>query len=213
MRPGSLQKRAEALKAPRTTDSNDRPHDRREVPRCDHHQVPLRNAGQPSQPRPSCTAGDADMSERSFSELAAKPAELLASRTPRASPCGVDGSLLGRILVRPATLLRRGTLRDVGPKPVRMVSQVLGPRGSLGPRFQQAPVDALGPVSVITWSWKSSRACPRTPGKRIHRDHSTTEPERCASLHAARRAPACSKPLLQQSTINLYHSLRGTSHK
>lgn len=46
--PGSLQKSEEPLQAPRTPDSNDRPHERREVPRGDHHQVPLRDARESS---------------------------------------------------------------------------------------------------------------------------------------------------------------------
>jgi hypothetical protein len=113
--PDSLQKSAEALNARRTADSNDRLHARREIPRRDHHQVPLRNAREASQSRSSRLADVADVSEGAFGEFAAKPAELLASFTLRAFVCCVDHTLLFRVLMDPATLLRRSTLGDVGP--------------------------------------------------------------------------------------------------
>lgn len=78
--PGSLQKRAEALKAPRTADPDDRPNDRREVPRRDHHQVSLRDARESSQPCSSRAAGAADTSEGSFGEFAAESREFLSFR-------------------------------------------------------------------------------------------------------------------------------------
>ena len=55
--PGSLHERAESLQAPRPTDPDDRPHDRREVPRRDHHQMPLRDARESSQPRSPRASG------------------------------------------------------------------------------------------------------------------------------------------------------------
>jgi hypothetical protein len=78
VRSGKLQKCAESLEAPRTVDSDKCPHDRRKILRRDHHQAPLRNARESSQSRSSRPAGVADMSERSFGEFTAKPAELLA---------------------------------------------------------------------------------------------------------------------------------------
>ena len=60
---GGLQKLAEPLQAPRTTDSDDHSHDRREIARRDHHQVSLRHACESSQPCSSRPAGVADVSK------------------------------------------------------------------------------------------------------------------------------------------------------
>ena len=117
MNPGGLQKSAEPLHAPRTTDSEDHSHDRREIARCDHHQVSLRHACESSQPRSSRPAGVADVSEGSFRELASQSRELLASLTLRAPSRVVDGPLLCWILVCPAPLVRGSALGDVGPHP------------------------------------------------------------------------------------------------
>lgn len=110
MSPGSLEELAESLQAPRTADSDDRPHDHREVSRGDGHQMPFRHAFESSQRRLPTHAGVAGP----FGEFAALTRQLLAAAALRASARRVDGSLLCRILVCPATLVRRGTLGDVG---------------------------------------------------------------------------------------------------
>lgn len=117
MNPGRLQKSAEPLQAPRTTDSDDRPHDRREIPRCDHDQVPLRHARESSQPRSSRPAGVADMSAGSLRELASQSRELPASLALRPPSRVGDGPLFGWSFVCPAALLRRSALGDGGPHP------------------------------------------------------------------------------------------------
>ena len=68
---GSLEELAESLQAPRTADSDDRPHDHREVPRGDDHQIPFRHAFESSQRRLPSPAVVADMGEGPFGEFAA----------------------------------------------------------------------------------------------------------------------------------------------
>ena len=82
MNQGGLQKRAELLQAPRTTDSEDHSHDRREIARCDHHQVSLRDARESAQPCSSRPTGVADACEGSFREFASQSRELLAEVDP-----------------------------------------------------------------------------------------------------------------------------------
>ena len=101
---GGLQKLAEPLQAPRTTDSDDHSHDRREIARRDHHQVSLRHACESSQPCSSRPAGVSEVSEGSFREFASQSRELLASLALRAPSLGVNGPLLCWILVCPASL-------------------------------------------------------------------------------------------------------------
>lgn len=76
--PGKTRKRAEPLKAPRSADFKEAPHDHGEIPRSDHHQVSLGDTHQASKPSVPPTSGVAHVSECSFDQFTSQSRQLLA---------------------------------------------------------------------------------------------------------------------------------------
>jgi len=143
--PGGLQHRAEPLQALRTTDSEDRPHDRREISRRDHHQVSLRDARESSQPHSSRPAGVADMSKESLRELASQSRELLASVALRSPSRVGDGPLACWSFVSATEGMKRKTSLKIssGSRLCIFLTQEWPGTGSVGPRPRKSPCDRL----------------------------------------------------------------------